>query len=852
MAYTIQKTNNTILTVVEDGTIDNTTDLKLVGKNYSGYGEIQNENFIALLENFASANRPPRPISGQLWFDTSVGRLKLYDGNPNTLFTPLSILHRGPLPTGVNITTSNVKEGDLWWDIITEQLYVYNGAQFVLVGPRASQTIKTTVEEDTVLDILFVEGVSNPDDHEHQVLKAFVDDRVVLIISNDEFTLGSSNTVSGFDRIKKGITLVNTQIANNGVTANNYQFHGTASNTDRLGGTAAVEFVQRSNAVFTTQVTITDDDGVIVGTNSDVVLKVSSTEPELLATQNGKKLNFKVTNSSGTQVNPLSLTATGLAASVDNVFNIGSSGQRYKEIHAANFRGITDNADNLLADGVYRTASRINSNNTVAVRDSVGDIYATKFRGVAVQSDDATRSDSVKVSDQPDTYVDAAVSIAGNKIPVRDAQGNINANQFNGLATRSVTIQVPTAVPGTFENRTASVADSATAPNTVAVRDTLGKLHALEFVGAVNGNATTAQQLLTARKIVLAGDLAGEVVFDGTQNVTLNAEVRQNAVALGTDTTGNYVQSVARVAGESYLNVFVNGTLNGAAAEGRIITLGLSAAVANNGNTLVARDAQGSFAGQVVTAENKFVGNINELGTTKNGFFNSLTVGTLTVGSGPVPLTAGGTGATTAAGARTNLQVYSISEIDSKISGDISSAIGGISTFSIVNGNSSVSVAANANTTVTRGGSTHTTFNASGIVLSTGNFVGNLQGNAASANYADLAEKYTTDSELAPGTVVMVCEHQDHELETCTETGFPVGVVSTQPAFLMNSALENGQAIALKGRVPTRVTGAVAKGDLLFASANGCVSKSGVYKVAVALESNTDQGEKLVECMLVV
>jgi hypothetical protein len=229
-----------------------------------------------------------------------------------------------------------------------------------------------------------------------------------------------------------------------------------------------------------------------------------------------------------------------------------------------------------------------------------------------------------------------------------------------------------------------------------------------------------------------------------------------------------------------------------------------------------------------------------------------LTVGTLNVGSGALPVASGGTGATTAAGARTNLQVYSKSEVDSKISGDINTAVGGISTTSIINGNSSVSVAFNGNTTITRGNSTHTEFTNSGIVLATGTFQGNLQGNAASANYADLAEKYTTDSDLVPGTVVMVCEHEGHELEACTETGFPVGVVSTQPAFLMNSALENGQAIALKGRVPTRVLGAVNKGNLLFASANGCVSKFGVYKVAVALESNMDEGEKLVECMLVV
>jgi len=69
MAYTIDRYNRTVLTVVEDGTIDQTTDLKLVGKNYAGYGEIQNENFVYLLENFASGTAPSKPISGQVWFD---------------------------------------------------------------------------------------------------------------------------------------------------------------------------------------------------------------------------------------------------------------------------------------------------------------------------------------------------------------------------------------------------------------------------------------------------------------------------------------------------------------------------------------------------------------------------------------------------------------------------------------------------------------------------------------------------------------------------------------------------------------------------------------------------------------
>ena len=54
MAYTINKTDGTVLVQLEDGVLDTTTNLDLIGKSYSGYGEVQNENFVKLLENFAN------------------------------------------------------------------------------------------------------------------------------------------------------------------------------------------------------------------------------------------------------------------------------------------------------------------------------------------------------------------------------------------------------------------------------------------------------------------------------------------------------------------------------------------------------------------------------------------------------------------------------------------------------------------------------------------------------------------------------------------------------------------------------------------------------------------------------
>ena len=77
MAYQINKTDGTILSTVADGQIDaNSSDITLIGRNYSGFGEILNENFVKILENFASSATPQNPIRGQIWFDASESKLK--------------------------------------------------------------------------------------------------------------------------------------------------------------------------------------------------------------------------------------------------------------------------------------------------------------------------------------------------------------------------------------------------------------------------------------------------------------------------------------------------------------------------------------------------------------------------------------------------------------------------------------------------------------------------------------------------------------------------------------------------------------------------------------------------------
>jgi len=81
MSYTINHYNGKLLATVADGTVDTSTDLTLIGKNYAGYGQSQNDNFVWLLENFANTTQPPNPLAGQIWYDSANKKLKFFDGS---------------------------------------------------------------------------------------------------------------------------------------------------------------------------------------------------------------------------------------------------------------------------------------------------------------------------------------------------------------------------------------------------------------------------------------------------------------------------------------------------------------------------------------------------------------------------------------------------------------------------------------------------------------------------------------------------------------------------------------------------------------------------------------------------
>jgi len=148
------------------------------------------------------------------------------------------------------------------------------------------------------------------------------------------------------------------------------------------------------------------------------------------------------------------------------------------------------------------------------------------------------------------------------------------------------------------------------------------------------------------------------------------------------------------------------------------------------------------------------------------------------------------------------------------------------------------------------------TANATYNIGSVASWWGTYFGVSTQAKYADLAENYVADADYEPGTVVIfggekeitvTDRHADHRI---------AGVVSTNPAYLMNAAT-TGTPIALRGRVPIKIVGPVYKGDLLvtstipgYATSVGGDSSYGIKVFSKSLEENIDSGNKIIEAVI--
>jgi hypothetical protein len=279
MSYIINKTNGSVLTEVVDGTIDQTaSDVTLVGKNASSYGEVFNENFIKLLENFANTSMPNYPIQGQLWYDTSEARLKVYDGtgfkvSGGTIVTP--------------VIPSTIAQGDIWIDSFRQQMYFNDGVGTLLAGPIYTQ--QQGISGFQAIDILDNNSIN------HTVVLLYVSQTLMGIFAKESFTplnpiAGHTGDIEiGFNvgsysgiKFKVPVTQADALVGDGNVLKTASSFLSSTDNTRAYG-----------------TVTIANTTPLILGVNQNNEIKISTDDIQINSNIINQDFKINVLNSNG-------------------------------------------------------------------------------------------------------------------------------------------------------------------------------------------------------------------------------------------------------------------------------------------------------------------------------------------------------------------------------------------------------------------------------------------------------------------------------------------------------------------------------------------------------------------------
>lgn len=296
MAYTINLTDGTIFATIADGTVNTASSMILVGKNYAGYGEFLDENFIHALENSSNPTAPPAPLTGQLWWDKANNLLKVYQGTAWKVVNAATASSTAP---GNNVT------GELWYDTSNQQLKVWTGAAFLTVGPAYSSATGTagaipeTINDNTAVP--------------HLVTTIYVNNVRVAVISQDAFTPASPISTS-FPYIYAGITL-NVALASSTTYAGNVVSvtgNVTGSYFNGVGASLSGNIVSSLNVT-----------GNVAGGNIRTVGQISSTGNLTTANASVSGLISSVGNVTGGNI-----ITSGIVNSTGNITggNIDTSG----------------------------------------------------------------------------------------------------------------------------------------------------------------------------------------------------------------------------------------------------------------------------------------------------------------------------------------------------------------------------------------------------------------------------------------------------------------------------------------------------------------------------------------------
>lgn len=505
MSYVINRYNGSELVVLQDGTIDTTTSIGLVGRNYVGYGTQHNENFLFLLENFANNKPPSRPISGQTWFDTDNNSLNVYDGEK---------WH--PVSTNVSDTEPlNPTAGAIWLKTPVNQLYVYNGDIWAFVGPEAVEGFGITRPRSTTL--IDSTSVARP------VILFTVNNTVIAIASETAFTIDPANGILGFNNLVSGITLsqlVSIKGDIHGVadralqleyarTINGIQFNGTQNinitastpNSLRKGNyLIGSDFNGSTEVTFSVDATPLNTIGKVVARNSQGGFAAGTITADLIGNVTGNISGTNGTFSVVTANEFRGATLTGNAYSASKL-------QTGRNINTVFFDGTQDITITSAAGTL--TGDTVNPTVTKSSLTQLGYLESLSVQGAGGISVGNNITTGIKID-----ITGAFPTITGySNLAIKIADGNV----LGGYATLDL-LSGDSALTAGGEKKTTLMPELDVVWNLGIPSKRFNKVYSENFYGDLTGNAATSTASVTATN--LAGGSTGAIPYQSNSGTT--------------------------------------------------------------------------------------------------------------------------------------------------------------------------------------------------------------------------------------------------------------------------------------------------------------------------------------------
>ena len=454
MPYQINYTDQTNYgsITVEDQTINQETSLQFVGKNYTGYAKIFGENFLHLLENFAKSTAPTNPVIGQLWYDTNTianppqPQLKVYDGT--------SWVAAGNVKKALSQPVSSVI-GDLWVDTANQQLYIWSGSTWILVGPQFSEGTQSGPTVEQIYDINNVQ---------HVILKNVVGGETVTILSKDAFT--PKVALDGFETIKQGVNLSTKDFDLDGTILN--KFWGTSEKADALvigSTTVSASNFLRSDTASTTNygLNVRNNAGLTIGSDLGASLSVSTNGAVLLYNRTeGANVVIRV-NQSGNSQDVVTVSGT----------NVGIN-----KINPTEALDVTGKIT--VSNGIVVTSTTDSSDLTTGSIRTLGGASITKTLYVGTGADITGPLNSNNIIPKTDsTYNLGSTTKAFSRIYADTVGNEDNTTQFIGTFV------------GSFSGSVTGSASKLTSPTIFSITGDVNSVTPISFTGQQPGGVAT-------------------------------------------------------------------------------------------------------------------------------------------------------------------------------------------------------------------------------------------------------------------------------------------------------------------------------------------------------------------------